>query len=264
MDDVIEGVDPAASPAADTQPAPPAEAQNTGTTQPTEQQVPFHQHPRWQQVMGENRQLKQTVSGLMQWKEQMERQAQAGAPPTPEQQMQFQQAAGALRQIIGSDPELKALLELAKNSNGLLQAPQAMQAIQQSQFQALTRSAQSRISELAKAEGLAGDARTRRYIESMVTDEILSMGPEAVARYRQGDQSVISEAFEQIKGFTGSLRRSATTNVLQTKDATNRLPPRPAGGQAGPVGTGNHEPGSKGWWAEKRAAANAVIRGGRA
>ena len=108
----------AGAPPTGTDPAPTAEGQPPAP----EPQPPFHQHPRFQQLIGENRTLKAAVQNLTQQVQGIQsKAAQQGGQLSPEDRFKYQQAAGALKQLLAEDPELKSLLDIAKQAPKLLQ-----------------------------------------------------------------------------------------------------------------------------------------------
>lgn len=234
-------VQPESSPG--TEPAPPtptpAGAENTETQgqAPPEKQPPFHQHPRWQQMLGENRQLKAAVQTLASQMQQLQQagQQQAGGL-TPDQQMQYQQAARALREVMQNDPETKELLGLKQH------VTQQLQQVRQSQMQALERQGVDRILSAAKTAGLPqGKEYLNRLIKS-VEAEVLQL-PEGRQRFAAGDLTVLDEAFANInEHFLGQMRRDQQAQTLATKDKTRQLPPAPRGGAAGPAGLPKLDP----------------------
>ena len=153
----------------------PAPLGANGTPPDPSAQVPFHQHPRWQQVIRElqgNRQIVAQMPELQrQLKEATEKLAsferkQSQGTATPEEAMQMQMAAQALERLLMSDssmldrvlmshPKLKAL---AENADRIIGLQGGVSQMQQQQGQALVRQATSHIHGLAKEAGQIGRA----------------------------------------------------------------------------------------------------------
>lgn len=234
-----ESASPAAAPA-------PAGAENTEqgpqAGQQPEKLPPFHQHPRWQQMLGENRQLKAAVTQLAQQMQSLQQRAQTQGTVSPEDRAAYQQAAHALKQIFETDPELKVLMDVMKNGQQLLGATSTMQSLRESQLRALERQGVSQIQQLADTDGLPKDEKFRASLVKLVEAEALSL-PQAKERFAQGDPSVIDEAFANVKAsFLAHLKREGQQQLLDTKSRTRQLPPAPRGGPAGPPGVPKLDP----------------------
>ena len=219
-----------ATPAAQADPS--AGTQNTA--QPAAAEVPFHQHPRWQQMMQERNADRQLITQLRQQADQFQKwqqaQQQSGQPqPTDEQRA----ALAALRQLQSLDPES------AKQQQRIDQLERALQGVVQHQQQVLTSQGKAQLSQMAADANLPTDPKSLAIVENAVT-VYLADNPEAVARFRNHDLSVIKDAFNEFNtGFLGKLRREPLAQVAETKTAAQALP-RPlrtgsAPGQAAPV-----------------------------
>lgn len=235
MDDGSEGVATAESPAAaDVSAAtPPAGAQNTGTTQPpAAKEPPFHQHPRFQQLIGENRNLKGELAEMRSIVDGLKRTAEAPAR-TADERAQRGEAIKALKDLMTEDPELAELLSIRKEFPQLKQGYQGVQQLSQAQQQAQQRQTFTHIEQLAKSADLPTDKAFLSRLFRLVVSEAQSI-PEGEQRYMQGDMSLFDEAFEAVKtGFLGQVRREAAAPVLNAKLKTQRLPPVSRGGPAG-------------------------------
>jgi hypothetical protein len=213
----------------------PAADSSQATTQPAQQtqtpEPPFHQHPRFRELTSQNRELKQQIAQLSQAMQRFQQtQAQPGQPRSPEEQWQRQQAIQALKQLLGEDPELKNILELAKQKDQFQQQFQGIGQMQQQAAQAHNHAARAAIKELAAADNLPTDDASMRQIVRLVAGEAMSLenGDE---RYKSGDMGVLSEAYENIKPWLASLRKPAEQSLVQTKNKLKQLP-KPAQGSA--------------------------------
>jgi uncharacterized phage infection (PIP) family protein YhgE len=200
-------------------------------------QVPFHKHPRFQELIAQNRefrstngQLTQQVQQLTQAVQQMQRNApNNGTPPNEE----YVKAADALLKIMEVNPRLKALLGLADSAPQLMQGYQGVQELTQAQTQSLLRSGRQEISSLATKAGLPSSDEDIDLLEEMVAG-VIRRTPGAEERFRQGDLNTVADAFKKIsEGFVANLRRPAAQNVIDTKNKVRNLPPAPRGGLPG-------------------------------
>lgn len=212
-----------------------AGTQNTGANgQPSTPDVPFHQHPRWQQVMGENRQMRQAIAELRREQQAARdaRQVPMPAEMSHEDAVAEAQALEALERLASKHPKFKALLDHADKLPGLIQSAQGVQSLQKANRDSLNQRGRESISGLVKSENLPTDARFVRRVEHMIAAEIAEMdGGEA--RFVRGDLSVIQEAFNAIKPDLALISRPAAANVIQTKNNVRNLPPAPRGGGPG-------------------------------
>lgn len=235
MDDTL-GVEAADSPSAsesatDTS----AGTQNTGTGQPIAQpgaNRPFHEHPRFQQLIGENRSLKGELAGLKQTVEGLQRTASQPAR-TEEQRQARSEAIKALKELMSEDEELAELLSIRKEFPQLKQGYQGVGQIAKAQQDAATRQGRAQITSLAEQAGLSTDPKYVGRIERLIAAEIYE-DKDALERYQSGDLSVIEEKFKAVNDeFFGQTRRQAQTTVLDTKNKTRQLPPVSRGGAPG-------------------------------
>ena len=233
--EIVDAAAADSSPAIDPSAPPQPDAQNG--TPPAEAQVPFHQHPRWQELMREraelrtsNTQLTGQVQQLTQAVQQMQQNApRQGTPPNEE----YVKAADALLKIMEVNPKLKALLGLADAAPQLFKGYQGVQDLTQAQTQALLRSGRTEISSLATKAGLPASDEDIDHLEEMVAG-VIRRTPGAEERFRQGDLSVVNDAFKKITdGFVANLRRPAAAQLADTKNKVQRLPPAPRGGLPG-------------------------------
>lgn len=237
MDEMEQGAAVADSPPADASAGTTtAGSQNTSNGQPTvEKEPPFHQHPRFQQLIGENRTLKSTVAEMQRSIGEMQRlqqQAQSGAGLSQDEQKQYSEAAQALKKILAADPELKEMFESRSKISKLEQGYQGVQRLSQAHQQSVARAGRAQIEQMVKDADLPSDKTAMEHIEALVANRI-GTNPELLARFNDGDLSAISEAFDAVKGFLGSLRRDSAATVLTAKTKTRQLPPAPRGGAAG-------------------------------
>jgi len=215
------------SPATSTPASEPGEQQ-----QQTQQQVPFHQHPRFQQVIGQNRELRSTVQQLTNRLNQIEANAQQRGGATNAEQQQYTEIAAALKKVFAADPELASLLKLREQAPAFEQATEGVNQLRQQQARANLSAAQTHIAGLVKGAGLEVSKEHMPHIAAMIARAAMSL-PDGNERYMAGDHSVLTEAFDQIKPFLEALRKPATATTAQVKAKVKQLPQRPAGGNAG-------------------------------
>jgi predicted RNase H-like nuclease (RuvC/YqgF family) len=229
LEDVIQDVQAESSPVT---PDSAAQPTSQATTQPAPDgdpngQVPFHQHPRWQQLMRERAQERQELAQLRAAAQRWQSQPQGQPPPlSPEEQ----QAIQALRRLQSLDPES------AKQQQRIEQLERMLQSVQQYQQTALTTQGRGQLQQMASEAGLPTDAKSLAIIENAVT-VFLADNPEAVQRFRNADLSVLKDAFSEFdKTFVSKLRREQQAATAQTKlNMTRTVPPRPTGGTPGPA-----------------------------
>jgi hypothetical protein len=221
--------DAATAPAPSTQVAPPVDSR------------PFHEHPRFRELTTANREMKAQIAALTQ---RMQQTQQQGQPMAPEEAQQYQQAAAALKRLIGNDPELRGIFDLLKQAPQFQQRFQGIDAMQAQAARAHTNAARSAIKELAAADGLPTDDASLRHIVRLVAGEAMSL-EQGNERYSSGDLSVLEEAFTAIKPWLSAMRKPAEATVAQTKNKTKGLPPAPRGGVAGQPAPAKLEPGKE-------------------
>lgn len=229
-----QGAAVADSPAADvpTADTPPG-AQSGVTGQPSvAKDPPFHQHPRFQQLIGENRSLKGELATLKQTVDGLQRTASQPAR-TEEQRQARTEAIKALKELMAEDPELAEVLSMRKEFPQLKQGYQGVGQIAKAQQDAATRQGRAQITTLAEQAGLSTDAKYVGRIERLIAAEIFE-DKDALERYQGGDLSVINEKFKLVTDeFLGQTRRAAQTTVIDTKNKTRQLPPVSRGGAPG-------------------------------
>lgn len=224
MSEFEPGAAVAESPTADPSVDPSAGTQNTA--QPTEDQLPFHKHPRWQERTQEIQTLRAQNQQLNQRLQQLEARREQTGQPVSQEEQELRAAREALHRV---DPTLKGLPQELQQIKGYL----TQQA--QAQAQANDNRARGHISELAKSAGLSTDPKFLASLTRFVALEA-SHSPDADARYNAGDFAVLTEAFDAIKGqFTSTQQRAGITALAASKTALNRLPPRPTGSVPGGV-----------------------------
>jgi hypothetical protein len=233
--DEMEGV-AADSSGAGSPPAPVDSASPTSAaTQNTDPdaQVPFHRHPRFQQLIAQNREHQQNIRHLTERLARAEhfqhyRQQQPAEPPSQE----MVDAARALKLLMQSDPELRELYEQRQAFRLLPQLHQGYQSLHQAHQRGIVSSGTSQIASLAKDLGLSTDPKALRHVEEMVAGVIRS-DPDLDARFRAGDGSAIAEAFNEVRAsFLDGLRRQQTTALTSTKQRMQQLPSPLRGGSA--------------------------------
>jgi hypothetical protein len=253
-EEVVQDVDAGSSTGTDSG-ADPSQA-TTQPVQPTEPQVPFHQHPRFQQLIREGQLSRQTIATLQQQLREeserrtaLERKFTAGQS-TPEEAEELRKAAGAIERILMGNPEaLERILlahpkfkALAEDADKLKATPGAVEQIQQAHSQALFRQAQHHIHDLAQSAGLPSDPKYLSRLVRAVAAEAQSL-PDGNSRFAAGDLSVLDEAFKALQtDFLATTQRAGTAQLLQTKSRTQSLPPAPRGSAAGPPGLPKFDP----------------------
>lgn len=209
---------------------------NSGTPPAQQQNVPFHQHPRW--IERENRwtnersQLQGQIQELSNRLKSFEQKATQQGELTPEQEVEMNRAADALIKIFERNPRLKNLLGLADKATDLNQAATTSREVAIEQAQARVTNAKNHILNLAKEAKLNIDPKFNQRLIDTVVSAALEI-PNGNARFKRGDMSVLSEAFNITREFLSGF--SKPTVVAQTKQQTRNLPPANRGGaQSGP------------------------------
>ena len=215
-----------------------ASSAETLNTDQVASQPPFHEHPRFQELIGKNRQLEAAVSRLSQQLTSLQR-GREGDQPSPE----YVDAANALfDKVLPAHPKLKALLDLAERAPALTQSVESLTTAQRN---GLLQAGRSQIATLAQTSKLPNDEASLNLIEEMVAGTIRRLS-DGEARFLRGDLAVVKEAFEQVeKTFLSQLRREASASLAQSKQKTSRLPPAPRGGLPGSEGDLKLEPGKE-------------------
>lgn len=231
----VETASPAVDPAAD-----PAQAPSQPAQPAAEKQPPFHEHPRWQQMLGQNRQLQGTVQQLSQRIQQMEalqqKAAQQGSLSAADL-AQYQEAGAAMEKIMQATDWGRDLLAMRAQKAQLESGQQTLTRIQQQQAQALSRQSISHITNLAEKAGY--DVKNQPWVASLVRGIAAHAlaTPGANERFDQGDLTVLDEVFKEYQEtFLSRLQRAGQAQTLATKQRTASLPPAPRGGAAGPPG----------------------------
>ncbi len=266
MDGESQVVDGAGSAPASEPQASGTDPLNTGNGHPAQAEGPFHQHPRWQQMLRERNEARaqaaqhgQSLQQLQQELAILKRQAQAPAG-SPEEQFQSQQAIAALTKLFDGDPKLKRLLDLAEHADRLLQTPDAIQQFGHSQAETQRRSAVTHIRGLAEKAGLDTDDESLGWLVAAVRQAALRL-PDARQRYDSGDLGVLDDAFKQIHGKWFGPRPTAPA-IVAAKRSTSNLPPRPAGGSINRDAPPDiAKVGEKGVWKDMRDRAVSMASG---
>ena len=249
--DVEAGSPPATENGQPTAQAPVQPAQPAAPAEP-----PFHQHPRWKELIRDRQMSRQTIAQMQQQLEQqqaksaeLERKQNQGRT-SPEEDEQLRQAGTALERIIMSNPEMLDRLLSAHpqfkawkdNADKLLATTGQTEQMAQAQSQALMRQATSHIHALAKDANLPQDPAYLQRLVRLVAAEAQAIEGGS-QRYSQGDLSVLDEGFKALQSnFLAHTQRAGTAGLLQTKHATRGLPPAPRGGAAGPPGLPKFDP----------------------
>ena len=201
-------------------------------------QPPFHEHPRFQELIGENRQLKAAYGELARRIEALQKARPSDQPPS-----EYVEAAEALlSKVLPAHPKLRALLDLADRAPALTQSVESLTA---SQRNGLLQAGRSQIASLAQAAKLPADETSLHLIEEMIAGTIRRM-KQGEARFLQGDLSIIKEAFNEVESkFLAPFRREGAAQLATTKRKTGNLPPAPRGGLPGTDGPLKLEPGKE-------------------
>lgn len=216
-------------------PADTSQATTQPAQQPTQDQAPFHLHPRFKELTSSNKSLKDTVGQLQRTIGELQRaqaQARSGDGQTDDERRQFGDAAVALRKVLAADPELARLLEISKQFPQVAQGVEGVQQLQQAAAKAHNTQARSHIRDLATNAGLKVDDTSLRHINRLVAGEAMGL-ENGQARYGEGDFTVLDEAFTSVLPFLEGLRREAGVTTAATKGKVKGLPPAPRGGVAG-------------------------------
>jgi len=249
IQDAGQGADSSAAQTQDATQGAPAGAVNTDQAQngaqAQEKLTPFHQHPDWQRMVRERNesrtaqdQMRQELQALRQSHQAAQRAGQA-SQVSPEEQ----QAIDALSTLLKKSPWGKTLLGLVDAAPHLIKGYQGVQQLTQTQQTGVINSSRREIGTLAQSAGLPHAAGDVDLYEDIVTG-IIGRDPEALQRFQQGDTSVVGDAFKKFTdGFAATLRRGPTAALVDTKLKTKQLPPRPAGGAAGPAAPEKLKPG---------------------
>ena len=81
------------------------------------------------------------------------------------------------------------------------------------------------LAEMASAANLPTTSKALKVIENAVT-VYLEDNPEGVQRFRNGDVSVLKDAFKEFDtDFLSKLKRESAATLVDTKTAAQRLPP---------------------------------------
>jgi hypothetical protein len=214
----------------------PSQPGNTGNGQgqPQPRMIPLDSH------IAERRSLQSRIEAAERRAQDFERQLQAASQPKPaplpiEQRIEREQAVEALRELIGGDPKLKHLLDLADKAPDLMTGYQNVQQLSQHQLRSVLTNGDERVASLAKAAGLPDTPEFVKQTQGMVA-AVISLNPQAREALRQGDLSVVDRAFDVVKGFVEPLRRSQVANLATTKTAAAAIPtPARNGGPPGPA-----------------------------
>jgi hypothetical protein len=245
--DFDAAVEPGSSPGSEpsTTPSPGTSAPDHGQEPQQQQQVPFHQHPRFREITSQNRELRSTVAQLQSRLNAIEQRAQSQGGATPQQQQEYADAAAALRKVMAADPELAELLQLRQRIPQLAQGVQGVQHLQAQAARAQQAQARSHIESLVKEAGIALDKKALPHVIRLVAGAAMQL-PDGNERYERGDFSVLSEAFADVKSFIEALRQPANVATAQTKNKLKTLPtPNRGGSAAGPAAPDAPKPGEE-------------------
>jgi len=218
-----------------------------GSTQPDapaaiENRIPydrFHQmveqRSYWQSEAAKHQAQAQQYAAMLQAVAQANRQRQA--PNLSDLSEQERLAYQALQRLNARDPTYQAMQQGLRE---MAQYRQHYQALQQQQ-QALARQTQTslisqgqgQIGMLAQQAGLPTDANYLGHVENNLA-AIIRSNPEAHARWRQGDPSIVPWAFRvyQQEGI-GPLARQSNAAIAQVKNSMRNLASPMRGGSPG-------------------------------
>jgi hypothetical protein len=213
-------------------------------------QVPFHQHPRFQQLIAQNREFRagqaQTAAHIRQLTDRLARYESSQRAPVEPPTQEVLEAARTLKTLMQADPELRAILQAQEQLRVLPQVYQGYQQLHQAHQRGIVSNGTAQLATLAKEAGLSTDPRALRHVEEMVAGVIRS-DPDLDARFRAGDGSVIAEAFNEVNAsFLTGLRRQQHAALSTTKQRMQRLPtPLRGGGARGAELPDRPEPGQE-------------------
>ena len=235
---VTQDAQPESSPGVEGQPTPPAAPQPGTPGQPqspaAQQTVPYE---RFNQVIRQNQQFRDTVSqlqGRIQQMESLSQKAQQQGGLNPTDQNQYRDAAQAIKEIFKADPELKGLLDSG-------QTQQTVKSLQEAQMRSLEQQGIQRILKSADEAGLP-QTENVRHVFIKAVEGMATTIPNYRQRFAQGDLTLLDEAIELAKPLLDQLKREGQTQLLDTKNRTRQLPPAPRGGAAGPPGLPKLDP----------------------
>lgn len=254
MDGMEQGAEVVAeSPAAQpTEPqAPTAGSQNTVNTGQPPVMRGFHEHPDWQRMVRERatdrverEQMQRELQEHRAWRQEQERAAR-GPQRSAEEQNQRLQARQAIKELLGEDDDWKALQQIKEKFGQLEQGYQGVQKLSEAQLRAQTNQARDYVKQIAEKANLSTDSEALSVLMPAVVGAVRRI-PNGEARYEQGDMTVLNEALDKVKTYLVSkAQRETATGVLQTKQTTQRLPPRPSGGAVGQEAPPALEPGKE-------------------
>lgn len=233
--DAATSADPSSAAATTTDPS--AGTKNTDTNgQPADANVPFHQHPRWQEVMRELKELRPLRGAYGQLQQELQALKTAGQPLNGQARDPERVAAiKALRSLFEEDPELKELLNATKHGEEITLLKGALGQYMQREQQGWVRTGREAISAFATANKLSEAAGKR--LEGAVLGQIVAE-PELLQRARSGDMTAVVK--ELLDGLDNdvfkTLRRADTAALVENKIAASKLPPAlRAGSHAGPT-----------------------------
>jgi hypothetical protein len=242
---VTQDAPAASSPATDApgQPTPSAAPQPATPGQPPKegQWVPYD---RLEKVSHQNQQLRQAYAELKGRWDQMEAIKQQAAQQgglSPQDQQTYREAATAIKQILAADPELKQLLDMAKNGQQLMGTQQTVQSLRDAQLRSMEQQGVQRILSYADQENLPKDEGSRKIFVKLVESMALTI-PQAKERFAAGDLTLLDEAMDLAKPLLAHIKREGQTQLLDTKNRTRQLPPAPRGSAAGPPGLPKLDP----------------------
>lgn len=227
----------------------PASGQPDGTgTDPNnanaagQQNVPFHQHPRWIERenqwngrMAQAQQREQQLAGHVQQLttrlQALERAGERQGDLTPEQELEYKQAETALERLFKYSPKFSKILKLLENADNIEQSMGQVREVSVEAAQQKVASAKQSILGMAKEAGLNIDPKHNQRVIDMVVTAALQI-PNGNARYKRGDTSVLTEAFAQVKDFLSTMARPGQAKTAATKNQLRNMPPPARGGSS--------------------------------
>lgn len=241
MDELMTGAPDAGSPSAtETAPeTPPAGAQPVS-------EPPFHQHPRWQQLMQERATERQALIAAHQKLRDVEQRlaqqqpAQNGQPKDPE----LAQALEAIEKVFNVDPsraasmmakllgvDLKTLQALSKAAPHMVAGLRNVADLRGAQVGAMEHASRNHVMGLMTRHGMPQTREALEAVEALVAYRIQS-NPQALADFKRGSLAPLEWAFSTINAaLIGPMKQPAQTAAA--KDAVRRLPPASRAGTPG-------------------------------
>lgn len=186
------------------------EAQASGQEQQQSQDnTPFHEHPRFKELIEEKNSYKEQLSRMQ---EQIERLSQAQSQP----KSQDAQKDALLERLKGIDPEFGSLIETFKKNAEKLE--QLEQWKQQSETQTLQQQAVSTVTRLHEENKVPAEIRS--FYDAMIRQEAASNPKLGLKDLPQ----VYKTVHERFTKYLDSTKRAERASYVQEKGADSKAP----------------------------------------